>query len=184
MTNDQILHTLVASAQPFLRIDGMTPQVWRRDVKRGARSKPFRFQAAFSVLSDATWRQRGEVIYFVTDGAQRLRLVGQSSGRLKDRWRTSPMHDVDNGLPMGRRTLFHSTAWAAIEQAADSERVPFTVSAIFRPELERLCRLVGGPLIPVLELPQEGARLLSYQVETWICRNFRVRQSLWNRRDS
>lgn len=104
--NEVILNKLVRRATPFLRINGATPMAWRRNVKSGGRAGPWRYKAHYSVISEPTWRRTGEVIYFVTDGTQRLRLVGQSSRRLMDRWRVSPMHDVLTCSHLDKRRYF------------------------------------------------------------------------------
>lgn len=179
--NEVILNKLVRRATPFLRINGATPMAWRRNVKSGGRAGPWPYKAQYSVISEPTWRRTGEVIYFVTDGTQRLRLVGQSSSRLMDRWRVSPMHDVLTSQPLGQEALFHSSAWPAIERGFDKEGGPFTVSALFRQDLEQICRDIGGPLAVALDTPEEGSRLLSYHVETWVCGLSRSGLDLWNR---
>lgn len=136
--NLQTLDAMIAAATPFLRVDGLVPISWCRNVQRGSRFGPWQFEAVFKELDGDTWLREGEVIYFVTDHQQRLRLIGESSRRLKDRWRLSPMHDVATRAPLGRKALFHSTAWGAIERGIAAEAPPFTVRALFRDDLEGL----------------------------------------------
>ena len=139
-----IIQALIAGATPFLRIDGAIPVQWCRNVQNGPRFGPWRFEAEFVELDGNTWQREGEVLYFVTDGAGRLRMVGESGGRLRDRWRMSPMHDVQTRAPLGRKALFHSTAWRAIECGLGNEVAPFTVSALFSDELARLLAAHGA----------------------------------------
>ena len=142
--NLQTIQALTAAATPFLRIDGIKPVSWCRNVQSGSRFGPWRYEAVFAELDGKTWQREGEVIYFVTDRQSQLRLVGESGGRLKDRWRMSPMHDVTTRAPLGRKALFHSTAWAAIEQGFGTEAPPFTISALFGADLARLLVALGA----------------------------------------
>ena len=186
----QPLHALMRAATPFLRIDGAKPQSWRRNVntltKSGKpsgsrRAQPNRYEAMFTALDDKTWSRLGEVLYFVSDQSGRLRMVGQSSRRLQDRWRVSPMHSVEDGSHLGRRSLYHTTGWPAIESSFDTEPPPFTVSALFRADLERVCREIGGPLSDALGMPETKLHKLSYHVEVWIRSLSRSGLDLWNK---
>lgn len=178
----QILDSLVQASTPFLQIDAATPRKWMREMSnpRDGRIGPWNFEAQFTVLDAKTWSRTGEVLYFLTDHAGHLRLVGESSGKLKWRWKEVPMTDVATRELLGRRALFHTTAWPAIEAGMSTERAPFTVRALFRPELEALCRTLGGPLSDALAKPEDKKKL-SYHVEAWIREAFRVPLALWNR---
>lgn len=137
---------LLAAATPFLRITHVKRRDWCRDTQ-DKRHGPWRYRAHFDVLDAAVWSRSGEVLYLAYDALGRLRLAGESSRRLKDRWRESPMHAVGTRLPLGERALFHTTSWPAIEAAFDAgEQPPFTVSALFSDDLEVVCRQAGGPL--------------------------------------
>ena len=138
--NLQTIQALTAAATPFLRIDGIKPVSWCRNVQSGSRFGPWRYQAVFAELDGKTWQREGEVIYFVTDRQSQLRRVGESGGRLKDRWRMSPMHDVTTRAPLGRKALFHSTAWGPPGKASVLKRRVGT-----EPELLDLIRL-GYPV--------------------------------------
>lgn len=179
-----VLQELVDAAHPFLRITGVERVSWCRDIAnpRNKRIGPWKYKAQFAVLDDSVWSRKGEVLYFATDAGGRLRLVGQSSRRLKDRWRTSPMHDVQTRRPLGQWALFHTTSWPEIERGLDAgEAPPFTVSAIFRDELQVLCERTGGPLAAALACPETRLHRLSYHVETWICGQSRAGLHLWNK---
>lgn len=175
--NSQTIRTLIDEATPFLRIEGVKPVTWCRNVQRGPRFGPWQFEAVFRELDGATWRREGEVIYFVTDSQNRLRLVGESSRRLKDRWRMSPMHDVANRAPLGRRALFHSTAWRAIEGGLDAEVPPFTVRALFREDVAQLLSSLGE--IDLLPSPDEH---LCRRLEAAILAAVGATGELWNRK--
>lgn len=176
-----ILDQITASAKPFIRIDRAIPDAWCRDVENGSRKGPWRYKAQFTVLDECAWSAPGKVVYFVHDSGQRLRLVGQSSKRLKDRWRLSPMHDVNTKVWRGEHALFHSTAWPAIEKGFDAERGPFTVSALFADEMVRVCRASKDVLAPLLRIPEAGRKTLSLYVEGWVLQNFRPEMRLWNK---
>ena len=120
--------------------------------------------------------------YFVTDSTKKLRLVGQSMSKLKGRWKTVPMSSVETQRKLGRKALFHTSSWPAIESGLrDAEPPPFTVSAIFRPELESLCRSSTGSLRNCLSIPESHRQRLSYHVETWVCQLDHRPRPLWNK---
>lgn len=136
--NQHALSILLTASKPFLRIDGVSPPQWRRNVQRGCRRGPWRYEAKYKVLDEACWTQPEAIVYFVADNAGSLRLVGESARRLKDRWRLSPMHDVHTNEYLGSHALFHSSAWDAIECGLDEDPPPLTASALFEPELSRI----------------------------------------------
>lgn len=175
--NTNIIQALTAAATPFLRIDGVKPVNWCRNVQSGPRCGPWSFEAVFTVLDGKTWQREGEVIYFVTDGAGRLRLVGESGGRLKDRWRLSPMHDVQTRAPLGRKALFHSTAWGAIERGLSDEAPPFVVSALFRDDLTRVLTAHGA-----MATLSQTADHLCRRTEEAMLAHLGSGAGLWNRR--
>lgn len=180
----QSLRTLVAAASPFLRITGATCEGWCRVMKdeKDGRIGPWDFVAAFDVLSYSVWRRKGEVIYFVTDGTGALRLVGQSMSRLSGRWKEAPMYDVRTKQSMGRKALFHTSSWPAIEDGLRStDPPPFTISALFRPELELICRSAESSLADCLRKPETDLHRLSYHVETWVCGLDHRPKRLWNK---
>lgn len=167
--SDDGLAALLSAATPFLRITEVMRRDWCRNTKN-KRYGPWRYQARFDLLDRVAWGRRGEVLYFATDAQARVRLVGESSTRLKDRWRETPMHEVVTRAPLGEHALFHSTSWPAIESAFDAgERPPFTVSALFRPELEAVCDRVGGALAAAAALPRTERHGLAWHVESWVC---------------
>jgi hypothetical protein len=112
---------------------------------------PWRYTAQYDVLDKETWTRPGEVIYFVVDADQRLRLVGQSMSKLNGRWKTVPMFDIVSHKPLGRKALFHTSSWPAIEAGLElGEHPSFTVSALFRDELEPICKAEAGFLSRII----------------------------------
>jgi len=178
------LRTLLNAATPFLRINGAEREDWCRvmeDPKDG-RFGPWQFVADFETIDSSTWQRAGEVLYFVTDARSALRLVGQSMSRLAGRWKPVPMFDVQSRRPLGRKALFHTSSWPAIEDGLrNADPPPFTVSALFREELESLCRSASGSLRDVLAKPQTHLQRLSYHVESWVCSLDHGAQPLWNK---
>ena len=175
--NLQTIHALMDAATPFLRVEGIKPVTWCRNVQSGPRFGPWQYEAVFSELDNKTWQREGEVIYFVTDSQQRLRLVGESSRRLKDRWRMSPMHEVTTRAPLGRKALFHSTAWGAIERGIAVEAPPFTVRALFRDDVARLLTSVEA----MNHLPASDEHLCR-RTESAILAAVGASGRLWNRK--
>ncbi len=174
--NAGTIQVLIDAAKPFIRITGVKACDWRRNVQQGSRIGPWRYEAEYKVLDDRTWSKTGEVLYFVTNSENRLRLIGQSGLRLKDRWRTSPMHDRVTGASLGRRALFHSTAWKAIEAGFDEEAPPFTVSALFGDELRRILDANPGSF-----LVADGPHHLCRRVEASLLASSGSSMRLWNK---
>ncbi len=174
--NSTIVQTLLDSAKPFLRITGVQRQDWCRNVEKGARRGPWRYQAVYEVLDQKVWSLWGEVLYMVEDAQGTLRMVGQSSRRLKDRWRVSPMFDLERRSQIGH-ALFHSTAWPAIERAFDDEAPPFTVRAVFRDTLERLQREGAADLVAM----GRASDNLAEAVEKHLLATVGGPSRLWNR---
>jgi hypothetical protein len=175
--NLQTIQALIAAATPFFRVEGIKPVTWCRNVQSGPRFGPWHYEAVFSELDAKTWHREGEVIYFVTDSQQQLRLVGESSRRLKDRWRMAPMHEVVTRAPLGRKALFHSTAWGAIEHGITAEAPPFTVRALFRDDAARLLTRLGA----MDHLPASDEHLCR-RTETAILAALGATGRLWNRK--
>jgi len=165
-----------------LRITGVRRRDWCRNVASGSRLGPWKYECEHTVLDEAAWRRRDEVLYFVTDGTGGLRLAGQSSNRLADRWRMSPMHDVATRAPLGRKTLFHSTAWKAIEEGFGIEKPPFTVRALFRAGIERVCRGIDdASMLGALGNGGTPINHLAQHIEQMVLAFHGQRLRLWNR---
>ena len=178
------LQSLLAAATPFLLISDVKREDWcrvMRDLKDG-RIGPWKYTAQYTVRDQKVWDRPGEVIYFVTDSESRLRLVGQSMSKLNVRWKKAPMYDVKSRRPLGRKALFHTSSWPAIEAGfVSGERPPFTVSALFRDHLEPICGASIGPLAEVLEMPETHLHRLSFHVESWVCSLDYGWHRLWNK---
>lgn len=183
-TSIAYINRLVASSRPFLRINQAERLDWRRVMKdpKNRRNGPWKYRAEFDVLDDKTWSQTGEVLYFVVDSHDRLKLVGQSAKRLKGRWKTVPMFDINTQAPLNMHSLFHTSAWPAMEAGFNiGSGKQFTVRAIFRNDLERECRAMGGPFLAILEIPETDLQRLSYHVEQWVCSLTDPDLCLWNK---
>src|SRR5262245_15523356 len=111
------VQSLLATATSFLRITDVKREDWCRVMRkpRDRRIGPWKYTAQYTVLDQKVWDRPGEVIYFVTDTESRIRLVGQSISQLNGRWRRVPMFEVGSRRPLGRKALFHSSSWPAIE---------------------------------------------------------------------
>lgn len=177
------LDLLLRNATPFIRIDDVRREDWCRVIQdpTDRRIGPWKYTAVYEVLDQKRWDRAGEVIYFVTDCQIGLRLVGQSMSKLNVRWKKAPMYEAHSRKPIGRKALFHTTSWPAIEAGFMAERPPFTVSALFREELESICRASVGPLQEALRKPQTHRERLSFHVETWVCSLDFGESRLWNK---
>lgn len=178
------VNRLIAASKPFLRIKSADRFVWRRVMEDSddGRNGPWNYRAVYDVLDDKTWSQSGEVLYFVVDSKNQIMLVGQSSNRLKDRWKPVPMFDVKTLKSLNMHSLFHTSAWPAMEAGFSQGGCEnYTIRAIFRADLERECRSMGGPFSPLLAMPETKKIRLSYHVEKWICSLSNDGLNLWNK---
>ncbi len=92
------------------------------------------------------------------------------------------MFHTETKEPLGNTSLFHSSTWPAIEDVISKGANPrIKVRAIFREDLEKVCRQIGGPLQAALEMPETDLKRLSYHVETWVCSLKKQGLGLWNR---
>lgn len=182
--DQESLRSLLSAATPFLHITDAKQEAWCRVIKdpKDSRIGPWQYRADYTVLDQKTWDRPGEVIYFVVDALERLRLVGQSMSKLNVRWKLAPMYDVSSLRPLGSRALFHTSSWPAIEAGfSANERPPFTVAALFRDRLEALCRSANGSLSKTLRERETHLQRLSFHVETWVCSLDFETYRLWNR---
>lgn len=178
------LRSLLSAATPFLHIKDAKQEAWCRLMKnpKDGRIGPWQYRANYMVLDQKTWDRQGEVIYFVVDALERLRLVGQSMSKLNVRWKRAPMYDVSSLRPLGTKALFHTSSWPAIEAGFKAnERPPFIVKALFRDRLEPLCRNAKGALSKTLNEPETHLQRLSFHVETWVCSLDFETYRLWNK---
>jgi hypothetical protein len=183
-SDSEFLGKLLAAATPFLHITDAIREDWCRVMQKqtDGRIGPWKYTAQYKVLDQKTWDRPGEVIYFVTDKEAKLRLVGQSMSKLNVRWKKAPMYNVKSLQPMGRKALFHTSSWPAIEAGfMSTERPPFTVSALFRERLEPLCRQAGGSLAESMNRPETHLQRLSFHVESWVCSLNFGEHRLWNK---
>jgi hypothetical protein len=184
LTSNSTLADLLSAATPVLRIDGLKNETWRR--RKGKDPHDFRLgpwrAADWSILDEAMYRADGEVLYLLSDGAGRIRYVGESKGRLRTRWRTPPLAEPVDGKDNAH--IFHNIAWPKIEETLDSNPAagPFCVSVI---GIERMTALVNrhADLRTAVELDScrhDGRKHLSWHVETWLCEQPGLHAHLWN----
>lgn len=178
------LEKLILASRPFIKINSVERLDWRRIIKdpKDKRNGPWNYRADYEVIDEKVWSQSGEVLYFVIDKNNHVRLIGQSINKLKDRWRMSPMFDVKTLEPLNMHSLFHTSAWPEIEAGfSRGDSMKFTLHAIFRADLEKACHSIGGPLLSLLKKPETHLQRLSYHVEQWVCSLSSKGLNLWNK---
>ena len=174
------VRSLLRASTPFLRITGLGPVSWRREMKAGdPRIGPWS-ASIHEVLDHDAWTRNGECLYFLTDAAGLLRYVGESKNRLPDRRRTPPAICATTGSDLGNAFVFHNRAWPPLERAlkADHGLAPFRVSVIHADELRRVAESMPE-LAALLSAVREG-RHLARVVQDWICRQPAMQADLWN----
>lgn len=180
LSSNTAVRDLVRAATPVLRISGLGDSKWRREMKVGdPRIGPWH-ASVHEVLDRETWFLNGECLYFLTDCADRIRYVGESKNRLRDRWRTPPAICASTGAALGNPYLFHNRAWPHLERSikAKDGLAPFTVSVL---HLAKLGNLVAAAreLAALPTLAGDG-RHLAKVVQDWICAQTDQRDYLWN----
>ena len=178
------LAAILSAARPVLRISALKDETWSRrlgDDPNDFRLGPWR-AADWCVLDESTYRADGEVLYFLSDGADRIRYVGESKNRLRTRWRTPPPSESVNG--QRNANLFHNIAWPKIEAtlASDPAAGPFYVSAIGAQVMTVLLQRHSDlrAAVQANSIKHGGRRHLSWHVETWLCEQPLLRPHLWN----
>ena len=138
--------------------------------------------ANWLILDDTLYRAGGQVLYFLTDSHGRVRYIGESKNRLRTRWRTPPLAGPADGRP--GEHIFHNVAWPKIEEALlhDPACAPFHVSAIPLSDLHALVERHPDlrAFIEGATKGAESAKHLSWHIETWLCEQPALRQTLWN----
>ncbi|MCR9256464.1 MAG: hypothetical protein NXI16_10255 [Alphaproteobacteria bacterium] len=126
----RLTNQIVEAASPVLRIDALRNEKWRRDVKpTDPRYGPWH-HSEYSILNQEIWMERSPCLYVVQDAAKRVRYVGKSTNRFKDRWRCPPAYMIDSDERVNFKPLFHSQCWGLLTQAFQRGEGPFTVIAI------------------------------------------------------
>lgn len=175
------LDRLYAHTSPVLQITGAKPVAWCRPMSNpnDPRIGPWRYEAIYKVLDQDAWDRDSEVLYMVVDSGANVRAVGKSMNRLRDRWRTSPMYDAVTKAPLGRKALFHSTAWREIEQHLAQNPGGFTVRAAFPEQMHAACR--GSALLTAVANDPARGKHLAERLETWVCSLKQQGLPLWNK---
>jgi hypothetical protein len=166
-------------ATPVLNIFGLGGARWKRNVAKGSRIGPW-LRAQYEVLNQPVWIQRTPCLYLVSGEDQKIRYVGISRNRMKDRWRTSPAYDAETMVRLGEDQLFHSQCWKHIEtEAAENPQVTFQVRCISGDVLLPLLEKMGPPLSAFAALRGDGEGIVA-GVERWLCNNKSSALVVWN----
>ncbi len=180
LTVDPTIQAILGAAIPVIQINGVGNSMWRREMKAGdPRIGPWR-ASQHEVLDRATWYLDGECLYFLRDSAGRIRYVGESKNRLRDRWRTPPAVCATTGHDLGNPYVFHNRAWPSLERAilADSAIAPFKVSVIHEPGLARLA--AANATLAALHTQIQPGKHFTRVVQDWLCAHRDVQAHLWN----
>jgi hypothetical protein len=166
-------------ATPVLHIHGVGGKRWRRNVAKGSRVGPW-LQAKYAVLDHKTWVANVPCMYLVAGSDGRIRYVGISRNRMKDRWRISPAYDPDTMIRLTENQLFHSQCWKHIEREAEKNpNATFEVRCINSDQLLPLLETFGPPLSAFTALRGDGEGIVA-GVERWLCNNKSEMLVSWN----
>lgn len=178
--SNDTLNSLMNASTPFLQINGIGTLMWRRHMKAGdPRIGPWA-ASIYEVLDEGTWRRNGECLYFLTDKNGRLRYVGESKNRLRDRWRTPPAVCALTGRDLGNAFVFHNRAWPPLERALkeDGGLAPFRVSVIHADALQSV--VMSLPALARLKPEVREGKHLARLVQDWVCMESSLQRDIWN----
>jgi hypothetical protein len=175
----QDAQAIFQAATPVLKIHGVGGKRWRRNVASGGRIGPW-LQGSYEVLDEKAWHRLEACLYLVAGSDLRIRYVGISRKRLKDRWRVSPALDAETMAALPERQIFHSQCWKHIEiESTTSPGATFEVRAIHASVLVPLLEQMGGPLSGFTVLKDDGESVVA-GVERWLCNNSSDDLVSWN----
>lgn len=167
------------AATPVLKIHGVGGKRWKRNVATGGRIGPW-LQGSYDVLDQTAWHRMEACLYLVAGSDRKIRYVGISRKRLKDRWRESPALDAQTMERLPKRQIFHSQCWKHIErESTATPGVTFEVRAIHASDLVPLLARIGGPLAGFGALKDDGESVVA-GVERWLCNNSSSELVTWN----
>lgn len=180
----QHARTIFNAATPVLHIHGVTEKYWKRNTSNSARGDrdcrigPW-MQGEYSILDERLWSEKGPCLYMVQAG-DKIRYVGISKNRLKDRWRLSPAYDAQTMQPLPKRQIFHSQCWRNIELAIKADPgMTFEVRAIKSPALTDALNRIGEPL-SVFSVFGADEESMVASVERWLCNRSNDELATWN----
>jgi len=166
-------------ATPVLHIHRIGGKRWKRNVAKGGRIGPW-LQAEYSILNAKVWESRIPCLYLVGGSDGKIRYVGISRNRMKDRWRVSPAYDAETMIRLPENQLFHSQCWKQIERETEANRnATFEVRCINADQLLPLLERMGPPLSAFTALRGDGEGIVA-GVERWLCNNKSGELVSWN----
>jgi hypothetical protein len=175
----QHAHQIYQCATPVLSIQGIGGKRWKRNVAKGGRIGPW-LQARYSVLDSKVWVQKTPSLYLVSGSDGRIRYVGISRNRMKDRWRVSPAYDAETMVRLPENQLFHSQCWKQIELETNvNPAATFEVRCINAATLLPLLVKLGPPLSAFVALGNDDEGIVA-GVERWLCNNKSDVLVTWN----
>lgn len=181
MTSLALQHAqqIFQSATPVLHIQGIGGKRWKRNVAKGDRIGPW-LQAKYSVLNSKVWEHKTPSLYLVTGADGKIRYVGISRNRMKDRWRVSPAYDAETMVRLPENQLFHSQCWKQIELETNvNPTATFEVRCINATTLLPLLVKLGPPLSAFVALGNDDEGIVA-GVERWLCNNKSDVLVTWN----
>ena len=181
MTSIALQHAqqIYLHSTPVLHIQGIGGKRWKRNVAKGGRIGPW-LQANYSVLDRKVWEHRVPSLYLVSGSDGKIRYVGISRNRMKDRWRESPAYDAETMVRLPKNQLFHSQCWKQIELETNvNPAATFEVRCIDAEALLPLLIKLGPPLYAFIALGNDSEGIVA-GVERWLCNNKSDVLVTWN----
>ena len=158
-------------ATPVISVTGAGGRRWVRNVARpnDPRRGPW-LQGEYEILNPSVWNERRACVYLVAGSDGKLRYVGISKNRLKDRWRTSPALDALTGELLPRKQIFHNACWPQIELELGSRPHSwFEVRVAGAETIVRRAESMKGELAEVIRAHAGDHTRLIDEIESWLC---------------
>ncbi len=153
----------------------MAPEVSPDDPRFG----PW-LQGYYRILDSALWDKRAPCVYLVAEARQqRIRYVGMSKNRMRERWRESPAIDHETGRQIGYQ-LFHSQCWRLIEaEFSRGGASEYEVRCLSGSQIGIVLSRLGPPLSHLADINGD-AESQAASVERWMCNNSSATLVPWN----
>jgi hypothetical protein len=175
MVIQQIANSIATQATNVINITGLSDDLWFRKPK-GARRGPWN-TGVFEFVNEEIWNMSVPCIYFVSDGNQRIRYVGISANRLKDRWRLSPSYD-SGLLPLNRKELFHSQCWPRMcAEYRSGSKDKYMISVLHFADMKEAIEATDPRIISISDFDTNSNNTFEY-LESWFIKT--LSDQLWN----
>ena len=182
LSTEQTIQVLIGAAKPVIYISKvhLDKPKWYRNVPRSDHRYGPWMEADWELLNEQIWKKQEPCMYLVIGSDRKLRYVGISRRKMKDRWRVSPAYNPETKERLTGKRLFHSQCWVRIEnECSRNPDATFLVKCLTGTELEKILETHEMELSGLLTL-RGDAEGIAAGVERWICNRSNTDIAKWN----